>query len=291
MSSLRIIFMGSPDFAVPSLQGLIGSGHEIAAVYSQPPRPKGRGQKLTPTPIHQLAEEHGLPVFTPTSLKTPEAQEQFKALQADVAVVVAYGLILPPAILDGTRLGCINIHPSALPRWRGAAPIQRSIMAGDNITEICIMQMDEGLDTGDVLLRKSYPIAEGTTAGELHDQLAEAAPALLLQALEQLENGTATATPQPSAGVAYAEKISKEEALLDCTQPAKEVYHKILGLSPFPGAWIEYEGERLKILNASLTDKNDFPLICADGNVYPTVLQRAGKKRVCIDEFLAGKKH
>ena len=282
---MRIIFMGTPDFAIPTLSALAASSHEIAAVYSQPPRPAGRGQKETPTAIHQFAAHLELPVFTPVSLKSPEEQEKFRALNADVAVVVAYGLLLPQAILEGTKFGCINIHPSALPRWRGAAPLQRTIMAGDTTTDICIMQMDAGLDTGPVLLRKSYPITDGTTAGELHDRLAQAAPGLLLHALAQLPM---KGTPQAQEGVTYAQKISKEEAQLDFTQPAKIVRQKILGLSPHPGAWFEHQGERIKVFNASLSEKNDFPLPCNPGTLYPTELQRPGGKRLPVAEFLAG---
>lgn len=285
---MRIIFMGTPEFAVPALEALIASEHTVIAVYSQPPRPKGRGLHETASPVHQLAEKHAIPVFTPLSLKSPDEQEKFKSLHADVAVVVAYGLLLPKAILEGTRLGCINIHPSALPRWRGAAPIQRTIMAGDPFTDICIMQMEEGLDTGPVILRQVQMIAAGTTAGALHDQLAKAAPPLLMEALSQLENGMAKPMPQTEDGVTYAQKITKEEAQLDLSQPAEVVMQKILGLSPFPGAYIEHGVERIKIYNASLDQKNDFPLACNPGVVYPTELQRAGGKRMKIEEFLAG---
>ncbi len=285
---MRIIFMGTPDFAMPTLEALIASNHEIVAVYSQPPRPAGRGLRQTPSPVQLLAEKNGIPVFTPTSLKSSEEQEKFRNIHADVAVVVAYGLLLPQAILEGTKHGCINIHPSALPRWRGAAPLQRTIMAGDKTTEICIMQMDAGLDTGDVILRKTYDIAEGTTAGALHDSLAKEAPEMLLQALAQLEKGNANSVQQSDLGLTYAQKISKEEARLDFNQPAEVVLQKILGLSPFPGAWFEYKGERIKIYNASISEKNEFPLACKTGTIYPTELQRAGGKRLPVTEFLAG---
>jgi len=286
---MRIIFMGTPEFAVPALEALT-QHHDVVAVYSQPPRPAGRGLKETPSPVQLLAEKHNIPVFTPTSLKTPEAQEQFRAHGADVAVVVAYGLLLPQAILDGTKHGCINIHPSALPRWRGAAPIQRTIMAGDPFTDICIMKMDAGLDTGDVLMRHVRMIVPGTTAGELHDVLAKESAPLLLQTLGQISNGTATPVKQSEDGVTYANKISKEEAQLDFSQPAEKVLQKILGLSPFPGAYFEHGGERIKIYHASLTEKNNFPLQCNPGVIYPTELQRPGKKRMKIDEFLVGYK-
>lgn len=283
---MRLIFMGTPVFALPALQAVCTS-HEVVAVYTQPPRPAGRGQKETPSPIHQWAMQQGLAVYTPTSLKSPEAQAEFRALKADVAVVVAYGLLLPQTILEATRLGCINIHPSALPRWRGAAPLQRTIMAGDTTTDICIMQMDAGLDTGDVLLRKSYAITPETTVGALQDQLAQQAPILLLQALDQLTKGTAIRTKQAEQGITYAQKISKTEAQLDFNEPAHIVLQKILGLSPHPGAWFEHKGERIKILHASSTP-NPFPIHCNPGIIYPTELQRPGKKRMGIDEFLAG---
>ena len=284
---MRTIFMGTPEFAVPTLAALMASSHEIVGVYSQPPRPAGRGMKETPSPVHLLAQKNNIPVFTPTSLKLPEEQAKFRALGADVAVVVAYGLLLPQTILSGTTFGCINIHPSALPRWRGAAPIQRTIMAGDSFTDICIMQMDAGLDTGPVLLRHVHMIAPGTTAGVLHDALAAEAPQLLLQTLAQLANGTATRTAQTEEGVTYAHKISKDEARLDFSQSAEVVRQKILGLSPHPGAWFEYKGERIKIYNATTT-AGHFPLPCGIGILYPTELQRAGGKRMGVEEFLAG---
>jgi len=284
---MRIIFMGTPHFAVPALEALIAQ-HQVVAVYSQPPRPAGRGMKETPSPVQLLAEKHNIPVHTPVSLKSAGEQEKFKALDADVAVVVAYGLLLPQAILNGTKHGCINIHPSALPRWRGAAPIQRTIMAGDSYTDICIMKMDAGLDTGPVMLRHVVMIPEGTTAGQLHDQIAQEAPKQLLQALAQLANGTASFTPQPEEGVTYAHKITKEEARIDLSLPVKEVLQKILGLSPFPGAFFEHKGERIKIFHATLDRTNAFPIACADGVIYPTELQRAGGKRMGVDEFLAG---
>lgn len=284
---MRIIFMGTPDFAVPALEALIGA-HQVVAVYSQPPRPAGRGLKDTPSPVQLLAEKHRIPVHTPISLKSAEEQQKFRDLNADIAVVVAYGLLLPQAILSGTKHGCINIHPSALPRWRGAAPLQRTIMAGDSFTDICIMQMDAGLDTGDVLKRHAHVIAPGTTAGELHDMLARESAPVLLETLAEIANGTAKPVKQSDDGVTYASKISKEEAKLDFNAPAEQVLNKILGLSPFPGAYFEHGGERIKIYNASLTEKNAFPLQCNPGALYPTELQRPGKKRMKIDEFLVG---
>ena len=282
--------MGTPAFALPTLKVLHEAGHEIAAVYTQPPRPAGRGQKEHPSPVHQYAQKKGLPVYTPVSLKSVEVQAEFAAHKADAAIVVAYGLLLPKPILDAYPLGALNVHPSSLPRWRGAAPIQRTIMAGDTTTDICIMQMDTGLDTGDVLLRKTYAIAPGTTAGALHDQLAQEAPPLLLEALAQLAGGTAVRTKQSAEGVTYAQKISKDEARLDFDQPAQIVLQQILGLSPFPGAWFEYHGERVKVFGASLTQKNALPLPCASGTLYPTELQRPGGRRMPTDAFLAGLK-
>lgn len=287
-NAMKIIFMGTPAFALPTLKALHESAHEVVAVYSQSPRPAGRGQKETPSPVHVYAQENHIPVLTPTSLKSPEAQDAFAALNADIAVVVAYGLILPTPILQGARLGCINVHPSKLPRWRGAAPIQRTIMTGDRETSICIMQMDAGLDTGDILLEKPYAIAPGTSAGLLHDTLANAAPSLVLEAIEGLQKKTITPQKQPTDGVTYADKISKDEAQLDLSQPAEIVLQKILGLSPFPGAWFEYKGARLKILNASLTPQSQFKIECSNGAIYPTEVQQAGKKRMNVDEFLLG---
>ncbi len=295
ISDLRIIFMGTPQFALPALKTLHEAGCNIISVYTQPPKPAGRGQKETSSPVHQYAVQHALPVATPLSLKTQAEQDKFKLLKADLAVVVAYGLLLPAEIISGARLGCINIHPSALPRWRGAAPIQRCIMAGDSTTEICIMQMDEGLDTGAVILRKKYQIKNGTTAGELHDFLAKEAPDLLVEAIKQLADGTAQYSKQDDNLATYAPKINKAEARLDFNQPAEQVLCKILALSPSPGAWFEYKGERIKIYNANInsssnSEANSAPLAfnCNPGIIYPTELQREGKKRMKVEEFIAG---
>jgi methionyl-tRNA formyltransferase len=239
---MRLVFMGTPAFALPTLAALHESGHEIVAVYSQPPRPAGRGQKETPSPVHQYAAQHGLAVFTPASLKLPEVQQQFAAHHADAAIVAAYGLLLPKPILEAYKLGCINIHPSLLPRWRGAAPIQRTIMAGDKETGITVMQMNEGLDTGDMLMVERYPIAPGTSAGALHDVLAEKAGPLLLKTLAQIN--TITPVKQPDAGVTYANKITKEEARINWNQPAETIYQHILGLSPSPGASLTYNNDQ-----------------------------------------------
>jgi methionyl-tRNA formyltransferase len=292
---MRIIFMGTPEFSVPVLDALVEAGHEIAAVYCQPPRPAGRGKKDRPTPVHARAEALNLDVRHPTSLRDDTAQQDFAALNADIAVVVAYGLILPQAVLDAPKLGCLNIHASLLPRWRGAAPIHRAIMAGDNETGICIMQMEAGLDTGPVLLRKATDIGATETTGELHDRLSQMGAGLIVQALEQI----ATLTPQvqPDDGVTYAQKIDKAEAQIDWTRPAVEVDRQIRGLSPFPGAWTMIGTERVKLLGSRLSDQHGtagtaldhaFTIACGTGAVTITRAQRAGKDAQDSDTFLRG---
>ena len=301
---MRIIFMGTPDFSVPVLEALVGAGHEIAAVYCQPPRRAGRGKKETPTPVHARAAELGLEVRHPVRLKGAEEQAEFAALQADVAVVVAYGLILPQAVLDAPRLGCLNIHASLLPRWRGAAPIHRAILSGDGETGICIMQMEAGLDTGPVLLRQSTAIGSEETTADLHDRLSAMGAALIVEALARLD--TLTPDPQPEDGVTYAAKIDKAEARIDWTKPAAQVDRQIRGLSPFPGAWTEIDGERLKLLASRLAtgqgtpDTPDTPgtpgqalddrltIACGDGAVEILRLQRAGKAAQDRDSYLRG---
>ena len=291
---MRLIFMGTPDFSVPALDALIEAGHEVAAVYTQPPRPAGRGKKDRPTPVHARAEALGLPVLTPKSLKSDEALETFQSHKADVAVVVAYGLILPQAILDAPTKGCLNIHASLLPRWRGAAPIHRAIMAGDAETGVCIMQMEAGLDTGPVLLSEALPIADDDTTETLHDKLSTLGARLIVKALDSLE--TLTPAPQTEDGVTYAEKIDKAEARIDWTRPAAEVDRQIRGLSPFPGAWTEIAGERIKLLNSGLTDGSaqpgthlgQFKIACGEGAVQITRAQRPGKKPMDSEEFLRG---
>ena len=287
---MRITFMGTPEFAVPTLQALIDSpDHEVVAVYSQPPRPAGRGHHETPSPTHQLALKTGIPVFTPTSLKSPEAQEQFAAHQADLAVVAAYGLLLPQPILDAYPLGCINIHPSDLPRWRGAAPIQRTIMAGDTHSAMCIMQMDAGLDTGDVLLRQPVRVPATTTAGELHDKMAALGAECLLKTLEM--HGRLQPYKQSAEGVTYAHKITKDEALIDWTRPAPEILHHIRGMNPYPAAQTDIAGERIKIFAAELSTAPHAPLTfaCGDGqHLRLTELQRPGKKRMSAEDALRG---
>jgi methionyl-tRNA formyltransferase len=298
---MRVIFMGTPEFALPTLRALHASDHEVVAVYTQPPRPAGRGQKDTPSPVHAYALEQGLPVFTPITLKTAEAQAEFQAFGADVAVVVAYGLLLPKPILEGTKLGCVNVHPSILPRWRGAAPIQRTIMAGDTETAIVIMQMDEGLDTGDMLLVKAYPVYESDDAGVLHDTLSVEASPLLLQALKDLENGTAQRVKQPTEGVTYAKKITKEECKIDWSKPADAIHNQIRGLSPYPGAFFEYAGEKIKIFDSAVLEKgktlNHKPgevatpyldIACGTGLLTVLEVQRPGKKRMHKNDMLQG---
>jgi len=292
---MRVIFMGTPEFSVPVLDALVTAGHEIAAVYCQPPRPAGRGKKERPTPVHARAVELGLDVRHPVSLKGADAQAEFAALKADVAVVVAYGLILPQAVLDAPRLGCLNIHASLLPRWRGAAPIHRAIMAGDAETGVCIMQMEAGLDTGPVLLRIATPIGAEETTAQLHDRLSEMGAGAIVDALAQLPD--LTPQVQVQDGVTYAQKIDKAEARVDWTKPAAEVDRLIRGLSPFPGAWTEIESQRVKLLASRVADGQGTPgevlddvltVACGDGAVTLLRLQRAGKGAQDSDVFLRG---
>ncbi|MFZ4125622.1 MAG: methionyl-tRNA formyltransferase [Rickettsiales bacterium] len=250
MIARRVVFMGTPQFAVPTLQSLIASEHQVIAVYSQPPRPAGRGQKVTKSPIHLLAEQYSIPVFTPTSLKSPEAQAEFAAVGADVAVVAAYGLLLPQAILDAPKHGCINIHPSALPRWRGAAPIQRTIMAGDTTTDCCIMQMEAGLDTGPVLAREAFAIPEHFNAGDLHDAMAQMGARMTLEVLNALQS--LTPTPQSEDSVTYAQKITKEDQKIDWSQSAQNILNQIRGLCPSPAATTIIHDEVIKLFSAKV---------------------------------------
>ena len=291
---MRLIFMGSPVFSVPVLEALVAAGHDVAAVYCQPPRPAGRGKKDRPTPVQARAEALGLPVRHPVTLKTPEAQAEFAALKADVAVVVAYGLILPRAVLEAPRRGCLNIHASLLPRWRGAAPIHRAIMAGDPETGICIMQMEAGLDTGPVLLRVRTPIgAEETTAG-LHDRLSAMGAAAIVEALARLDD--LVPEPQAEDGVTYAHKIDKSEARIDWTRSASEIDRQIRGLSPFPGAWTTLAGRRLKLLASRVVPGAGVPgevldgltLACGDGAVQVDQVQAEGRARQDAADFLRG---
>lgn len=301
---LRVIFMGTPDFSVPTLRAIAEAGHEIAAVYTQPPRAAGRrGLELTPSPVQREAERLGLEVRSPTSLKGEAEQVSFAALQADVAVVVAYGLLLPKAILDAPRLGCLNGHASLLPRWRGAAPIQRAIMAGDRETGMMVMKMEEGLDTGPVAMVEKVAIAPDMTAGELHDRLMAQGASLMVEALAQLGINCLTFTPQAAEGVTYARKIDKSETRVDWTRPSGEVHNHIRGLSPFPGAWCEVEiggrMERLKLLRSALSEgvgesggilDDRLTVACGSGAVRLVEVQRAGGKPAAAQEFLRGAK-
>lgn len=291
---MKVVFMGTPEFSVPPLNALVEAGHEIACVYTQPPRPAGRGKKDRPSPVHQRAEALGLAVRHPKSLKSDDAQQDFAALKPDIAVVVAYGLILPQPVLEAPIHGCLNIHASLLPRWRGAAPIHRAIMAGDSETGVCIMQMEAGLDTGPVLLREATSIGETDTTGDLHDRLSDMGARLIADTLNHLE--TLTPQPQPENGTTYAEKIDKAEARVTWTRPAREVARHINGLSPFPGAWADIAGERVKFLRARATDGNlatgthlgEFTIACQTGAVQILEAQRQGKRPMTADEFLRG---
>ena len=291
---MRLVFMGSPDFSVPVLEALVDAGHDIAAVYCQPPRPAGRGKKDRPGPVHARAAELGLLVRHPVSLKGADEQAAFAALNADVAVVVAYGLILPQAVLDAPKHGCLNIHASLLPRWRGAAPIHRAIMAGDAETGVCIMQMEAGLDTGPVLLREATPIGAEETTAQLHDRLSAMGARLIVQALDRLPD--LTPVPQPEDGVTYAHKIDKAEAQVDWTRPAVEMDRLIRGLSPFPGAKCEMGGEQVKLLASRVVDGLGAPgqvldgltIACGEGAVEILRAQRPGKRAMDSADFLRG---
>lgn len=302
---MRIVFMGTPDFAVPTLRAVLDAGHEVVGVYSQPPRAAGRGLENRKSPVQGLAEDAGLAVLTPASLKSAEEQERFKALKADAAVVVAYGLILPKPILDGTRYGCFNLHASLLPRWRGAAPIQRAIMAGDTETGVAIMHMDEGLDTGAVCLAERATIHPNEIAGELHDRLAVIGAALMVRALGELEDGAFACWPQHDDGVSYAAKIGPSETRIDWSKPAHAVHNMIGGLSPYPGAWFEIavngKRERIKALRSALEpdtgvrgvpgtllDGEGLTVACGEGELRLTEVQRAGKRPMRVEEFLRG---
>ena len=298
---VRLIFMGTPDFAVPTLLELVAHGHEIAAVYTRAPKPAGRGMKLQPTPVEIEATRLGIPVLTPATLKTPEALEEFRAHNAEAAVVVAYGMILPQAILDTPKLGCFNLHASLLPRWRGAAPINRAIMADDAESGVMVMKMDVGLDTGDVAMAERLAITDAMTAADLHDALAPLGGDLMVRAMGALERGKLQLTPQSAEGVTYAAKIDKAEARIDWNKPAREVLRHIHGLSPFPGAWCELpiDGEpvRVKILRGEIAGGSGAPgellddrlaIACQQGAFRILELQRAGKGAMKAEEFLRG---
>lgn len=291
---MKIIFMGTPDFAVPTLDALVAAGHDIVAVYSQPPRPAGRGKKLSPTPVHARADELGLDVRTPESLRPDDVKAAFAALGADVAVVAAYGLILPQAVLEAPAKGCLNVHGSVLPRWRGAAPVQRAILAGDAETGVTIMQMEKGLDTGAMLLIERTPISH-KTAGELTDELADMGARMMVTYLS--EPDTYTPRIQPEEGVTYAHKIDKSEARIDWTQSAQHVERQIRAFNPFPGAFFEYEGERFRVHAADMVDGTGVPgtilddaltIACESGAIRPTLIQRAGKGAMQTADLLRG---
>jgi methionyl-tRNA formyltransferase len=295
---LRLIFMGTPDFSVPTLLALQGAGHDIVAVYTREAKPGGRrGLELVPSPVEREAARLGIPVRTPKNFKTPEALAEFAAFNADAAVVIAYGIILPKAVLDAPRLGCFNVHASILPRWRGAAPINRAIMAGDAESGVTIMQMDEGLDTGAMAMMERMAITADMTAGELHDALSRLGADLMPRALAAAERGTLSLTPQPETGVTYAAKISKDETRIDWGKPASEVHNHVRGLSPFPGAWFELDGVRVKVLRTTKGEGSGAPgitlddrltIACGDGAVRLVQIQRAGAKAMMVEDFLRG---
>jgi len=295
--TLRLIFMGSPEFSVTALAALIEAGHDIICVYSQPPRPAGRGHKETPCPVHAFALAHGLRVRTPVSLKDETAQRAFADLDADVAVVAAYGLILPPAVLAAPRLGCLNVHASLLPRWRGAAPIQRAIMAGDWQTGVTIMQMDAGLDTGPMLRAERLDIGPETTAAVLHDRLAELGGRMIVEALRDLQENRIVATPQPEDGVTYAAKLSRDEGPIDWTLAAADIEARVRALNPWPGIWFEHDGRRIKVLAAHVVDGDGAPgtilddnltVACGRGALRLAQVQVAGRSPVRAADFLRG---
>ncbi|WP_020590877.1 methionyl-tRNA formyltransferase [Kiloniella laminariae] len=300
MKKLRIAFMGTPDFSVPCLKALAAAGYEIVAVYSQPPRPAGRGHKEKLSPVHAYAESQGWPVFTPKSFRRSEVLEEFASLGVDIAVVIAYGLILPQAALDIPPMGCVNVHASLLPRWRGAAPIQRAIEAGDAQSGVAIMQMAEELDAGDVLLEGRVTLNSKTTASSLHDELSVLGAELITKALEGMTEGTLTPQPQPAEGLTYAQKLSKEESALDWSQPAEQLERKIRALTPWPGVHFTFHGEKIKVLKARLSDldssgakagtllDDQLSVACGAGTLQIERLQRPGKGGMETVAFLNG---
>jgi len=302
---MRLAFMGSPDFAVPTLTALLNAGHEIACVYTQPPRPAGRGQKDRPCPVHAFAAERGLPVRTPGNFKDPADIAAWQGLTLDAAVVAAYGLILPAEILDAPRLGCFNVHASLLPRWRGAAPIHRAILAGDVLSGVTIMGMEQGLDTGPIYLQGKTPITPSTTASALHDALAKLGAELMAEALPAIASRTLNAAPQPEDGVIYAEKLRREEGLISWSRPAAEIERKVRAFNPWPGVWFEHRGERFKVLAAHVVDVVDIaatgpgarpgtvvqaPLVvaCGEDSLAVDRLQRPGKGALAVEDFVRG---
>lgn len=297
MSTLKLIFMGSPEFSIPALQSLINAGHEIVCVYTQPPRPAGRGHKEKPCPVHAFANTQGLNVRTPKSLKGAAQQHDFQALGAEACVVAAYGLMLPRAVLDGPRLGCLNIHASLLPRWRGAAPIQRAIMAGDDKSGITIMAMDEGLDTGPILLAEQTPITARTTAATLHDTLAGMAGALIVRALELCDQGAQNAVAQDVQGVTYAARLARDEGRLDWQLAADVLERAVRGLNPWPGVWFEHSGVRIKVLAARVENRSgdigqvldaSLSIACGQGALKLLRVQKQGRAAMDAEEFMRG---
>ena len=301
--SLRVVFMGTPDFAVPTLSEIIGQGHEVVAVYTRAPAAAGRGMTLKPSPVHRLAERFGLPVLTPPTLRTAEAAEAFQGHAADVAIVVAYGMILPKAILEAPPLGCLNLHASLLPRWRGAAPIQRAILAGDTETGVAVMRMEEGLDTGPVAMMERVPIGPDMNAGELHDRLMTLGADLMVRALAALSRGALRFTPQPEEGVTYARKIVNHEALIDWVRPARVVHDLVRGLAPVPGAFFTIDlgrsPERVRVLRTALAAGSgpagtlldrDGTVACGEGAVRLVQVQPAGKPAMAAADFLRGRR-
>ncbi|HYA05976.1 MAG TPA: methionyl-tRNA formyltransferase [Xanthobacteraceae bacterium] len=296
--ALRLVFMGTPDFAVPTLVEIVGGGHDVVAVYTRAPQPAGRGLGLSPSPVAREAERFGLPIVTPKSLKGEEATDAIRGHGADAAVVVAYGMILPKSILEAFPLGCFNLHASLLPRWRGAAPIHRAVMAGDRDTGVTVMKMEEGLDTGPIAMAERVPIGPDATAGELHDELKRRGADLMLRALGALEKGQLQLTPQAEDGVTYANKIDKAEARIDWTKPWQDVHNHCRGLSPLPGAWCELAGAgRVKVLRTTKGEGEGHPgrvlddsltVACGNGAVRLVELQRAGGKAMSAQEFLRG---
>ena len=289
---MRIIFMGSPDFAVPSLEALVAAGHDVAAAYCQPPRPAGRGKAERKTPVHERAEELEIPVFTPKSLRDEAAQAEFAAHDSDLAVVAAYGLILPRPILEAPRGGCVNVHASLLPRWRGAAPIQRAILAGDEVSGVTIMRMDEGLDTGPMLLKRELDI-RGKNAGQVMEEIAKVGAKALIEWLTSPTPGE----PQPESGITYASKIDKAEARIDWTRKAEEIERQVRAFAPSPGAWFETNGERIKLLDAECVDGAGEPgevvgtplvIACGEDALHCRTLQRAGKSAIPVEDFVRG---
>lgn len=296
---LRLIYMGSPTFAVGILDSLLAAGHEVVAVYAQPPRPAGRGLAERKCPVHVFAESRGLTVRTPRHLREPAEQSAFASLGADLAIVAACGLILPKPVLEAPRLGCINVHASLLPRWRGAAPIQHAILAGDATTGVTIMQMDPGLDTGPMLLTETVPIASDTTAAALEETLAQVGARLVVRAIDELAAGHLTATPQPATGATYASKLTSEIGRLDWTQPAVDLARRIRALNPAPGTWFEHQKQRIKVLAAEVEPGrtasppgtylgDGFVIACGDGALRLTLVQRAGRAAIAAEEFLRG---